>query len=78
MDKIQINIATPTLNKIKKLSTYWDKNVSEIIRMAIDRMLNQVTIDLDNLDDKKSFPKLSMGKILTPPDKIRDILSDRN
>lgn len=79
MDKIQINIPSQTLKKLKALSVAWERNTSEIIRIAIDRLLNQTMATSGDTHDRTSvFRTFSLGKVKASPEKISEILRNQD
>ena len=78
MDKIQINISTPALLRLKALSRRWDKSASEIIRMAIERLIAQVPGDIEHSSrSHPAFESFDLGDILVPASTMRELLSQR-
>lgn len=78
MDKIQINISSPVLVKLKALSRRWDKSASEIIRLAIERLIDQVPGDIE-LTGKtpNKFKTFDLGEIAVPAAEMRELLTKR-
>ena len=76
MDKIQLNIPSPALVRLKALSRRWDKSVSEIIRMALERLLAQVPGEILQPDpDHPAFEAFELGKVRAPAEAMRELLS---
>ncbi len=79
MDKIQINLSTPALVKLRFLAQRWDKSVSEIIRMAVDRLLAQVPGDLELRDASEPiFLSFNLGETKVRSQEMRELLAERS
>lgn len=66
--------------QLKALARRWDKSASEIIRLAIERLLSQVPGEIGPNDEQPPAPfkSFELGKILASSGEMRELLSKRH
>ena len=77
MQKIQILFPDPVMKSLRLLAEVEDRPVSEIVRRAVDRELEQRTGLLAR--EKKAppiFPTFDGGRVLTAAEDLRSVLYD--
>lgn len=72
MQKIQILFPDPVMERLRALARQQDRPVSELVRRAVDRLLEQVPA----LPPKQSarFPTFHGGGMLVGADRLKDVL----
>jgi hypothetical protein len=72
MEKLQILFPEPALSRLRRIASREDRPVSEIVRLAVDRFLQQKP-DLP-AQVRRSFPTFSGGGVKVPATRMKDIL----
>jgi hypothetical protein len=72
MQKIQILFPDPVLERLRAVARQQDRPVSELVRRAVDRLLEQ----LPALPPKQParFPTFHGGGVLVDADRLKDVL----
>jgi hypothetical protein len=72
MQKIQILFPDPVMERLRAVARHQDRPVSELVRRAVDRLLEQVPV----LPPKQParFPTFHGGGVLVEADRLRDVL----
>jgi hypothetical protein len=72
MQKIQILFPDPVMERLRALARQQDRPVSELVRRAVDRLLEQVPA----LPPKQParFPTFHGGGVLVDADRLKDVL----
>jgi hypothetical protein len=72
MQKIQILFPDPVMERLRAVARQQDRPVSELVRRAVDRLLEQVPA----LPPKQParFPTFHGGGVLVGADRLRDVL----
>jgi hypothetical protein len=75
MQKLQILFPEPLMDTLRKLARIEDRPVSEIVRRAVDRDLEQRSpIIARGAKVKPSFPTFDGGKVLVSASKMKSII----
>jgi hypothetical protein len=74
MQKIQILFPDPVMERLRAVARAQDRPVSELVRRAVDRMLEQCPFPAPSKPAK--FPTFHGGSVLVAPDRIREVLHD--
>jgi hypothetical protein len=74
MQKIQILFPDPVMERLRAVARHQDRPVSELVRRAVDRLLEQMPV----LPPKPParFPTFRGGGVLVDADRLRDLLHD--
>lgn len=72
MQKIQILFPDPVMERLRAVARQQDRPVSELVRRAVDRLLEQVPA----LPPKQParFPTFHGGGVLVDPGRLKDVL----
>jgi hypothetical protein len=72
MQKIQILFPDPVMERLRAVARQQDRPVSELVRRAVDRLLEQ----LPALPPKQParFPTFHGGGVLVDADRLKDVL----
>jgi hypothetical protein len=72
MQKIQILFPDPVMERLRDVARQQDRPVSELVRRAVDRLLEQ----LPALPPKQParFPTFHGGGVLVDADRLKDVL----
>lgn len=75
MEKIQILFPKPQMARLRKLARIEDRPVSEIVRRAVDRDLDQraATIGLVT-SETPVFPTFDGGSVQIDADRMKDVI----
>ena len=68
MQKIQILFPDPVMSRLRSVSSLEDRPVSEIVRRAVDRYLQQAPSPRQKL---RSFPVFHGGGVLVSADRLK-------
>ena len=74
MQKIQILFPDPVMERLRAVARAQDRPVSELVRRAVDRMLEQCPFPAPAKPAR--FPTFHGGSVLVAPDRIREMLHD--
>ncbi len=74
MQKIQILFPDPVMERLRAVSRQQDRPVSELVRRAVDRLLEQVP--LLPPDRPARFPTFHGGGVLVDADRLREVLHE--
>ncbi len=74
MQKIQILFPDPVMERLRAIARHQDRPVSELVRRAVDRMLEQ-SAALPPAEPKR-FPTFRGGGVLVSADRLKDVLHD--
>lgn len=76
MQKIQILFPDPVMERLRAVARQQDRPVSELVRRAVDRLLEQVP----TLPPKQParFPTFHGGGVLVDADRLKDVLHGRD
>jgi hypothetical protein len=74
MQKIQILFPDPVMERLRALSRQQDRPVSELVRRAVDRLLEQVPRLAP--DRPARFPTFHGGGVLVGADRLKEVLHD--
>ena len=75
MQKIQILFPDPVMDSLRRLARVEDRPVSEIVRRAVDREIEQRSSLLrHDPADRPVFPTFDGGAVLVPAERMRDLL----
>jgi|GEM_PF-280626 len=72
MQKIQILFPDPVMERLRAVARQQDRPVSELVRRAVDRLLEQVPALPSNQPAR--FPTFHGGGVLVDADRLRDVL----
>jgi hypothetical protein len=74
MQKIQVLFPDPVMERLRAVALAQDRSVSELVRRAVDRMLEQCPV----LPPSKParFPTFHGGDMLAAPDRLREVLHE--
>ena len=74
MQKIQILFPDPVMDRLRAVARQQDRPVSELVRRAVDRLLEQ----LSTLPAKQParFPTFHGGGVLVDAARLKDVLHD--
>ena len=72
MQKIQILFPDPVMERLRAVARQQDRSVSELVRRAVDRLLEQVPTLPPKLPAR--FPTFHGGGVLVDADRLRDML----
>lgn len=74
MQKIQILFPDPVMERLRAVARQQDRPVSELVRRAVDRLLEQVPV----LPPKQParFPTFRGGGVLVDAARLKDVLHD--
>ena len=74
MQKIQVLFPDPVMERLRAVAQAQDRPVSELVRRAVDRMLEQCPV----LPPSKParFPTFHGGDMLVAPDRLREALRE--
>jgi hypothetical protein len=74
MQKIQVLFPDPVMERLRAVALAQDRPVSELVRRAVDRMLEQCPV----LPPSKParFPTFHGGDMLVAPDRLREVLHE--
>ncbi len=73
MQKMQILFPEPVFRRLRELSAVQDRPVSELVRRAVDRMLEQVP---ETAAGPREFPVFHGGGVLVRADELKGVLYD--
>jgi hypothetical protein len=77
MQKIQILFPDPVMKSLRRLAEVEDRPVSEIVRRAVDRELEQrAGLVARNKQAPPAFPTFDGGRVLTSAEDLRSVLYD--
>jgi len=77
MQKIQILFPDPVMKSLRRLAEVEDRPVSEIVRRAVDRELEQRTgLLAREKETPPVFPTFDGGRVLTAAEDLRSVLYD--
>ncbi len=71
MQKLQILFPEPVLNRLRELSEELDRPVSELVRRAVDRMIEQLP---ESPCAIKEFPVFRGGGVLVRAEDLKHVL----
>jgi hypothetical protein len=74
MQKIQILFPDPVMERLRAVARHQDRPVSEVVRRAVDRLLEQTPVLPPN--QPKRFPTFHGGGVLVEPARLRERLYD--
>lgn len=75
MQKIQILFPDPLMESLRKLARIEDRPVSEIVRRAVDRDLEQrAGLLLKDAAAKSAFPTFDGGRVLVSASKMKSVI----
>jgi hypothetical protein len=75
MRKIQILFPEPQMKRLRELAKIEDRPVSEIVRRAVDRDLEQRAASIGlGADKRTTFPTFDGGKILVDAAGMKDLV----
>ena len=74
MQKIQILFPDPVMERLRTVARQQDRPVSEVVRRAVDRLLEQVPALPPNQPAR--FPTFHGGGVLVDAGRLRDVLHD--
>jgi len=72
MQKIQILFPDPVMERLRAVARQQDRPVSELVRRAVDRLLEQVPAAPPKQPAR--FPTFHGGGVLVNADRLRDVL----
>lgn len=72
MQKIQILFPDPVMDRLRAVARHQDRPVSEIVRRAVDRLLEQVPEQPPS--PRRSFPTFHGGGMLVDAGRLKDVL----
>ncbi|MEX0669412.1 MAG: ribbon-helix-helix domain-containing protein [Pirellulales bacterium] len=72
MQKIQILFPDPVMERLRTMSRQQDRPVSELVRRAVDRLLEQVPAGPPKQPAR--FPTFHGGGVLVDADRLKDVL----
>lgn len=72
MQKIQILFPDPVMERLRAVARHQDRPVSELVRRAVDRLLEQVPVLPPNQPAR--FPTFHGGGVLVEADRLKDAL----
>lgn len=72
MQKIQILFPDPVMERLRAVARRQDRPVSELVRRAVDRLLEQVPAAPPKQPVR--FPTFHGGGVLVAADRLRDVL----
>lgn len=72
MQKIQILFPDPVMEQLRAVARHQDRPVSELVRRAVDRMLEQAP-SLPPAEPSR-FPTFHGGGVQVPADRLKDVL----
>ena len=75
MQKIQILFPDPVMDRLRTLAHEQDRPVSELVRRAVDRLLDQ--LPATSTKTPKRFPTFRGGDVRVAAVQLRDTLYDR-
>lgn len=72
MQKIHIQFSDPVMERLRALARHQDRPVSDLVRRAVDRLLEQHSV----LPPKQParFPTFHGGGLLVDADRLKDVL----
>jgi hypothetical protein len=72
MQKIQVLFPDPVMERLRALARHQDRPVSDLVRRAVDRLLEQHSV----LPPKQParFPTFHGGGVLVDADRLKDVL----
>lgn len=73
MQKIQILFPDPLMGKLRKLAEIEDRPVSEIVRRAVDREVEQRSGFLQRVE-RKPFPIFDGGRVLVSGSEMKSLI----
>lgn len=74
MQKIQILFPDPLMARVRALAVFEDRPVSEIVRRAVERLVEQSPRDPANPSAPKVFPTFHGGTIKAGADDMKSLL----
>jgi hypothetical protein len=74
MQKIQILFPDPVMERLRAVARQQDRPVSELVRRAVDRLLEQVPVLAPKQPAR--FPTFHGGGVLVGAERLRDVLHD--
>lgn len=74
MQKIQILFPDPQMASLRKLAKLEDKPVSEIVRRAVEREIEQRSGLLQRSASAPVFPTFDGGVVLTPASELKSVI----
>jgi hypothetical protein len=76
MQKIQILFPNPVIERLRAVARQQDRPVSELVRRAVDRLLEQMPA----LPPKQParFPTFHGGGVLVDAERLKDVLHSRD
>jgi len=74
MQKIQILFPDPVMERLRAVAQAQDRPVSELVRRAVDRMLEQCPVPAPPKPAR--FPTFHGGDVRVGADRLRDLLHD--
>jgi len=72
MQKIQILFPDPVMDRLRAVARHQDRPVSELVRRAVDRLLEQIPVA--PAPRPVRFPTFRGGGVLVPADQVRDLV----
>lgn len=72
MQKIQILFPDPVMERLRAVARQQDRPVSELVRRAVDRLLEQVPVSPPKQPPR--FPTFHGGGLLVAADRLKDVL----
>jgi len=72
MQKIQILFPDPVIERLRTAARLQDRPVSELVRRAVDRLLEQMPAKPPEKPAK--FPTFRGGEVLVGADRLKDVL----
>ncbi len=73
MQKMQVLFPEPVLDRLREISDEVDRPVSELVRRAVDRMIEQWP---EPKPAVKQFPVFHGGGVLVPAEDLKQVLYD--
>ena len=74
MQKIQVLFPDPVMERLRAVAQAQDRPVSELVRRAVDRMLEQCPVVPPSKPAR--FPTFRGGDMLVAPDRLREVLHE--
>jgi hypothetical protein len=71
MQKMQVLFPEPVFRRLRALAVEQDRPVSELVRRAVDRMLDQIP---DTISPSPEFPVFRGGGVLVSAEDLKAVL----
>jgi hypothetical protein len=76
MQKIQILFPDPVMDRLRAVARHQDRPVSELVRRAVDRLLEQTPEPMPKRP--AAFPTFHGGGVLVDASRLKDLLHEVN